>query len=385
MGLLDFNLDNIDSPGARMGLGLLAAAGPQAVPMSFGQRLAGAMGQLRAEKAAEEERKARQQAQAMQAQMLQLQLEQAQRQKDFTQRRDNYLGALDPNAGPTIQPTMAGAMAAGLSPQEFAALNPQPKNPADMLGKIDPKDYTPESFGEFMRTGSVASLRAAPKEQAPDEFERALRLAGIDPSSPAGRKLAAERAAKLATHQAPVQVSYGAPMPGRDAQGNDVFFMPPKDPKNAPAILPGITPPKKAQPVEFTKSIAGLNELENGLASYDRTLKENGGVNPVAAGKTRANLQSAYTSLQMGLKNAFELGALAGPDLAILQGMIVDPTSPKALLLGDKGVAAQNEKAREYLRNRRKAVYDAHGEPVPISIGGGAPALNSADPLGLRK
>lgn len=130
MGLLDFNLDNLDSPQARMGLGLLAAAGPQAVPMSFGQRLAGAMGQMRAERAAEEERKARQQAQAMQAQLLQLQLEQSKRQKDLTQRRDNYLGALDPNAGPTIQPTMAGAMAAGLSPQEFVALNPQPK-PAD--------------------------------------------------------------------------------------------------------------------------------------------------------------------------------------------------------------------------------------------------------------
>lgn len=52
MGLLDA----IDSDEFRFGLGLLAAGGPSAVPMSLGQRFAGAVGQFRAQKSEEEDR-----------------------------------------------------------------------------------------------------------------------------------------------------------------------------------------------------------------------------------------------------------------------------------------------------------------------------------------
>ncbi len=51
-GLLDF----LDSPDAQLGLGLLAAGGPSMKPMSFGQRLAGAMQGVQAQRAAAEER-----------------------------------------------------------------------------------------------------------------------------------------------------------------------------------------------------------------------------------------------------------------------------------------------------------------------------------------
>lgn len=67
MGLLDLNWDALNSDQGRMALGLLAAAGPQERPMSFGQRLAGAMDQFRSQKAAEDERKLK--AQVMQAQL----------------------------------------------------------------------------------------------------------------------------------------------------------------------------------------------------------------------------------------------------------------------------------------------------------------------------
>ncbi len=51
-GLLDF----LDSPDAQLGLGLLAAGGPSMKPMSFGQRLAGAMQGVQAQRAAADER-----------------------------------------------------------------------------------------------------------------------------------------------------------------------------------------------------------------------------------------------------------------------------------------------------------------------------------------
>lgn len=76
MGLLDF----LNSPEARQGLGLLAAAGPSREPLSFGQRMSGFMAQQDAEKRAEEERKARAQMQAMQMQLLQAQVGETQAQ-----------------------------------------------------------------------------------------------------------------------------------------------------------------------------------------------------------------------------------------------------------------------------------------------------------------
>lgn len=56
-GLLDF----LDTDQGRVGLGLLAAAGPTMQPMSFGQRLAGAMQGLREERVGEADRRLRQQ------------------------------------------------------------------------------------------------------------------------------------------------------------------------------------------------------------------------------------------------------------------------------------------------------------------------------------
>ena len=122
---------------------------------------------------------------------------------------------------------------------------------------------------------------------------------------------------------------------------------------------------KNTMPVEFNKSVTGLKELTNALGSYEQTLKDNGGASPLAVGARRGNLQGSYTALQMGLKNAFELGALAGPDLSLLQGMLVDPTSVRGLALGDKGIAAQIDKVKDYIKNRGAAVYEAHKQPIP--------------------
>ena len=90
MGLLDLNWDALNSDQGRMALGLLAAAGPQERPMSFGQRLAGAMDQFRNTKAAEDERKQRAQQQAMQ--MQQLQMDQLKRQASRQQAMEDLPG-----------------------------------------------------------------------------------------------------------------------------------------------------------------------------------------------------------------------------------------------------------------------------------------------------
>ena len=236
---------------------------------------------------------------------------------------------------------------------------PQPIKLGDGDVLLDPSTYKP-----------VASNPKPVADNTPTELRTLKQVYGE--GSPQYIKAAAALVQQMTTHSPPVKIeNYGSPVPIMNADGTVGYAQPSNKggaavPMIGPDGKPMVKPQEpKAMPVEFNKSVTGLKELTNGLQSYEATLKEKGGANPLAMGEKRAALQGAYTSLQMGLKNAFELGALAGPDLGLLQGMLVDPTSPRAMMLGDKGLAAQIESAREYIRNRGRAVYDAHKQPVP--------------------
>ena len=66
---------------------------------------------------------------------------------------------------------------------------PEAKKKEVPFSKIDPKDYThQESIMAFSQSGDYIALRPVQKGTTPDEFERSLRLAGIDPASPASRQ-----------------------------------------------------------------------------------------------------------------------------------------------------------------------------------------------------
>jgi hypothetical protein len=298
------------------------------------------------------------------------------------------------------------AMAGGGGPTMANAQRVQPVDPrlqmmhqAMQAGAVSPMDYLKEAYPQpdyaTVKPGeSIINRRnnqvlfSAPDKANVDPFMRLLVQANIDPASPQGQKLIQDRLAKESTHQPPVSLNnYGSPLPIQLPGGGTGYIQPPTRPGGPTQVLtvPGTGAPAlkpnepKQPPVEFTKSVAGLNELTNGLSSYEKTLKDEGGIGPLSTGEKRAKLQASYTSLQMGLKNAFELGALAGPDLGLLQGMLIDPTSPRAVLVGDKGVAAQIAKAREYVTNRTKAVYDAHKQPVPASAPSAGGVVNFSD------
>ena len=164
MGLLDQFDNALNSDGGQRALSLLAAAGPSATPQSFGQRLYGALQMDRERKAEDEDRKARKQMQAMQMQALLAQAEARKQQQAQEQQRRNYLGSVDPSAGPAMPFSAAQAFANNVTPQEIAMLQPQGENPLAGFDKISPKDYTPESLQEFVRTRNPAVLRAAQKE-----------------------------------------------------------------------------------------------------------------------------------------------------------------------------------------------------------------------------
>lgn len=366
MGLLDGALDNDMT---RFGLGLLAASGNNA---NLGQNLMAAVGsvdQFRKQKAEMERAKQMQEFQAFQMEQAKAQMA----RQSVENTRTDQLRALPQQFSQPAIPMSAD----GFGPSEPAQFDRE--GYAKALEGIDPvaglqyqesiKKSKPALInvaegGSLFDPTTMTSVFNSPKTPKDNEFVALLKASGIDPASPQGRQLLQKRLQKEATHQAPVSVSYGAPVAGKDALGNDVFFQPGKDGRD-PSIVQGVTPPSKPMPVEFNKSVVGLNELTNALNTYKTELKASGGPAAFATGETKGKLQGAYTALQMGLKNAFELGALAGPDLELLQGMLVDPTSAKSMLYGGKGVDAQISQAEKYIKNRGSAVYKAHKQPVP--------------------
>ena len=163
-------------------------------------------------------------------------------------------------------------------------------------------------------------VNAPPQKQAeytPSTVEKLIAARDALPRGHPNRKIFDQAIQKESSHTPQVSIAnYGSPVP-YELPGGGVGYVQPANKPGAPPVVmndpstgvPFRKPPEqKNLPVDFTKSVAGLQELGNGLDSYEKTLKANNGQSMVATGKRRAALQGAYTSLQMGLKNAFELG-----------------------------------------------------------------------------
>lgn len=133
-GLLDF----LGSDEAQAGLAMLAAAGPSAVPMSAGQRLSGAMGQLRQQRLEKQKLEQQMREQAQREALMALQLQQAQRQFGRQQQ-------IDALAGQYARSPAQTALAGGGGPTEANAQAMQTAEPsfdyggyAKALAGVDP-------------------------------------------------------------------------------------------------------------------------------------------------------------------------------------------------------------------------------------------------------
>lgn len=87
---------------------------------------------------------------------------------------------------------------------------------------------------------------------------------------------------------------------------------------------PGSPAAARREEAEKAK-IAPLDSLQDSLARYRATLKRYGPT--IMTGTGKAELDADYTDLLLKQKEAAKLGALTGPDLELMQRMMIDPTS----------------------------------------------------------
>lgn len=139
---------------------------------------------------------------------------------------------------------------------------------------------------------------------------------------------------------------------------------------------PGAPTQEKAKQAAETarkKQLAPLNAMQDSINRYKRLLKETGP--EIVPGPAKSSLMSAYTDLLMKQKEAANLGALTGPDLELMQGMLSDPTTIGAQIQGPKALEAQIGQAETALSDARARVEGKEPEVPPPIAPGAQPTL----------
>lgn len=146
----------------------------------------------------------------------------------------------------------------------------------------------------------------------------------------------------------------------------------------------------KQLPVGAQTHQRSLQNLESGLAAYEALLKSyDPQSKDVGTDEKRAAIKSAFTDLQMNLKGAYELGAITGPDMEILQGAITDPTSvwgmTRGAVSGRKAFEAQISQAKAGLNRSKRNFEQQYGVTLPEPAGQvQAPMPGTAAPEGFK-
>lgn len=293
MGLLDM-IERPEGIGLLSGLAGWAANARRGAPInSIGRGLvSGLYGYQTALQDLESQRRQRfEEDQALKRnQMLDLQLTQAQ---DTQARREAFRSKFKP-AG--VKPFEAdnpfGEDLGNLQTETPATFAGKPVNPmlAEMAQVLEPEQVfgamnAPEAKPQLVTTyenGRPVQKWVRPGEAdgvvvgegKPENQSNIAQLMTEMNNLPTGdprRRVYQDAINKATTHQPGVNVNYGAPVAGVDAQGNPVFFQPSKA-GGTPAIIPGVRPNDQGQTPENAGKIAMAQQAIKDLDSAESLL-----------------------------------------------------------------------------------------------------------------
>lgn len=114
----------------------------------------------------------------------------------------------------------------------------------------------------------------------------------------------------------------------------------------------------------YKQGNAKFDRIETALNAYSELIEKHGSQLFPDEGKNK--LKTAYTDLQMELKELFNLGVLNGPDLAILEKALTDPTTFTASvheMWDDSIFKNQVSHFRNKLNSARKTHNESYGNP----------------------
>lgn len=116
-------------------------------------------------------------------------------------------------------------------------------------------------------------------------------------------------------------------------------------------------------PQKYKDTLYNLNNFGDQLKSYNEALA-NFSTSTYFSPEKATDLMSKYSSLKMDLKNLYELGALAGPDVQILAEGLTDPSSIKGFAMPQSHFKKQTAILEDRLNNARANLAKAYNQPV---------------------
>lgn len=121
-----------------------------------------------------------------------------------------------------------------------------------------------------------------------------------------------------------------------------------------------------ANTTDAQKAQMSYKSLMDGLDEYERIYSEGGGT--VLPGEQKDKLLGARRSLQLQMKELYNLGVLNGPDLALMDALFVDPTSVGNNLMDAVGFADMDSRVKTNMTQLRKQFKDMV-EPKLAALG----------------
>lgn len=145
----------------------------------------------------------------------------------------------------------------------------------------------------------------------------------------------------------------------------------------------------KEPPAKFSDTDLQLSGLAGSLQEFKKEVARDvfTGAKFLPSGEDTNRMQAKYISLLMGLKDAYTLGALTGPDLSLIEAQLTNPASWSGKFVTKKGFDSQIQTIEDMLNRSAKNLENAYGR-VPKATKQALGNLSSGaggenDPLGL--
>ena len=153
---------------------------------------------------------------------------------------------------------------------------------------------------------------------------------------------------------------------------------------------------KKEAPAKFTETDMQLANLAGSVNAFRAEVARNKNTSAkwLPTGEDTANMQAKYISLLMGVKDLYQLGALTGPDLPLIETQITNPASWAGKFTTKKGFEAQIKTIEDMVERGATNLENTYGrvpkgtrkalQATPLgSVESGIPNATATNPLGL--
>jgi hypothetical protein len=223
------------------------------------------------------------------------------------------------------------------------------------LAKQGPKfeKLSPGERGGYFEGGKWNEVAAIPEKaerppSAVQEYEYAQQNPGFNTWDTNRRQAGA------------INVSYQQPISAVNPQTGKVELY---RPDNKGGMTPtGIAPPPQHRdnklPAEIQRMNIAADTMTSMLGRYEGMLDQYNPRDPMVQGNPaiRAEFQALMKGLQLQFKEVQALGALAGPDLGLMEAALTDPFTYKGAYYGAGGLRAQIKQSKLLLQERRAAI-----------------------------